>query len=529
MSSDSEHAALRRSRRFVLPEMLSRNARLRPDHTALIFEGASRSYAELDERSDRLAAALAARGVQPGDKVALLLYNGLEVVEAWFGCQKIGACPVPVNFRLVQEEVDYVLGNADAVGVIADERLAATAASARDRNGDLRFHLAVGGVVPDGAEEYEAVLAAADRTPPAVELSEQDLAFLMYTSGTTGRPKGAMLSQLNLVANTLNWTHEMEAGRDDVWLSGLPLFHIGGINGVLPFLYVGGTVVITPSTGFDALESLRQLERYEATLCYFVPTQWAEICALPEIAEVDTSRLRKALWGASMAPPSVLESLVRTFPSVEIVNAFGQTEMSSNTCFLKGDDAVRKMGSVGKPAINVEVRVVDPEGHDVAVGEVGEIVYRGATVMQGYYRNEAATAEAFAGGWFHSGDLVRVDDEGFITVVDRMKDMIISGGENVYPAEVERAVLEHPAVAEVAVVGVPHPRWVETPMAVVVPAEGAEVDEQQLIGFCRERLAGYKKPGAVVVVDALPRNAAGKVLKRSLRDAHGDRFAVTGG
>jgi acyl-CoA synthetase (AMP-forming)/AMP-acid ligase II len=528
MSTESEHAALRRSRRFVLPEMLSRNARLRPEHTALIFEGTSRTYAELEDRAERLAGALAARGVGHGDKVALLLYNRLEVVEAWFGCQKLGACPVPVNFRLVQEEVDYVLDNADAVGVIADERLADIAAVARTRNADLRFHLAVGGVVPADAEDYEEVLAAAE--PPAgdAEVREEDLAFLMYTSGTTGRPKGAMLSQLNLVANTLNWTHEMQVGRDDVWLSGLPLFHIGGINGVLPFLYVGGTVVITPSTGFDALQSLRQLEAEKATLCYFVPTQWAEICALPEIAEVDTSRLRKALWGASMAPPSVLESLVRTFPSVEIVNAFGQTEMSSNTCFLKGEDAVRKMGSVGKPAINVEVRVIDPYGGDVSPGEVGEIVYRGPTVMQGYYRNEQATAEAFAGGWFHSGDLVRVDDEGFITVVDRMKDLIISGGENVYPAEVERAVLEHPAVQEAAVIGIPHPKWVETPMAIVVLAEGAEATEEELIAHCRERLAGYKKPGAVAFVDALPRNAAGKILKRHLRDDHAERFAAAG-
>jgi acyl-CoA synthetase (AMP-forming)/AMP-acid ligase II len=205
---------------------------------------------------------------------------------------------------------------------------------------------------------------------------------------------------------------------------------------------------------------------------------------------------------------------------VEIVNAFGQTEMSSNTCFLRGEDAIRKMGSVGRPALGVEVRIVDEEGADVPRGEVGEIVYRGPTVMQGYHGRPEATAEAFAGGWFHSGDLVREDEEGFIYVVDRLKDMLISGGENVYPAEVERALIEHPAVAEVAVIGVPHERWVETPLAVVVLEPGAEVSEAELIAHCRERLAGYKKPSAVVFVTELPRNAAGKVLKRQLRDTH---------
>jgi acyl-CoA synthetase (AMP-forming)/AMP-acid ligase II len=205
---------------------------------------------------------------------------------------------------------------------------------------------------------------------------------------------------------------------------------------------------------------------------------------------------------------------------VEIVNAFGQTEMSSNTCFLRGEDAIRKMGSVGRPALGVEVRIVDEEGGDVTPGEVGEIVYRGPTVMQGYHGKPEATAEAFTGGWFHSGDLVREDADGFIYVVDRLKDMLISGGENVYPAEVERALIDHPGVAEVAVVGIPHERWVETPLAVVVADPDVEVTEEELIAHCRERLAGYKKPSAVVFVAELPRNAAGKVLKRQLRDAY---------
>ncbi len=347
----------------------------------------------------------------------------------------------------------------------------------------------------------------------------------MYTSGTTGRPKGAMLSHQNLVVNTMNWIYETGARDGDVWLSGLPLFHIGGLNGVLPFLALGSLAVIEPSTGFDPALSLRRLAEHDVSMCFFVPTQWLEICERSEVAELDPARLRVAMWGASPSPLPTLELLARTFPAVQIVNAFGQTEMSSNTAFLKGEDAIRKMGSVGHTAINVEARIVDERGADVPPGEVGEIVYRGPTVMRGYFGKEEETATAFAGGWFHSGDLVREDDEGFLYVVDRLKDMLISGGENVYPAEVERTLIAHPAVAEVAVVGIPHPRWVETPLAVVVLGPGAEASEAELIEHCRERLAGYKKPSAVVFAEAIPRNAAGKVLKRQLREEHTALFS----
>ncbi len=498
---------LDRSRRLTVPEMVARSARRDPDAPALAFEGERRTFGELEERSNRLAAALAARGVGPGDRVAMLQYNGIEFVEAFLGIQKAGACAVPVNFRLSREEVDYVLADSGARLVIADQELA-------PRAGEVET-LVVG-------PAYEEAIEAAAPERPEHEVRSEDLAFLMYTSGTTGRPKGAMLSHQNLVVNTTNWLYEVGARTGDVWLSGLPLFHIGGLNGVLPFLFLGALAVIEPSGGFDPVLSIARLAAHDVSMCFFVPTQWQEICSSPDVDKVDRDRLRKALWGASQAPLPTLELLAATFPSVEIVNAFGQTEMSSNTCFLKGEDAIRKMGSVGRPALGVEVRIVDEAGDDVPRGEVGEIVYRGPTVMQGYRGKPEATAEAFAGGWFHSGDLVREDAEGFIYVVDRLKDMLISGGENVYPAEVERTLVEHPAVAEVAVIGVPHPRWVETPLAVVVAEPGAEVDGDELIALCRERLAGYKKPSAVVFVDDLPRNAAGKVLKRELRDRYAD-------
>jgi fatty-acyl-CoA synthase len=486
--------ALQRARRLVVPELVSRAARATPDATALVFERERRSYGELEERANRVAGALAERGVGAGQNVAITMRNCIEFVEAFLGIHKLGACAVPVNFRLAPAEVEYVLADSRAVATIAEGALAGS--------------------------DYEEALAAAP-APPEVAVDDEDLAFLMYTSGTTGRPKGAMLSHQNLLVNTTNWLYEVGARPGDVWLSGLPLFHVGGLNGLLPFLALGAPAVIEPSGGFDPRRSIERLAASDVSMCFFVPTQWQEICSCPEVASVDAERLRVAMWGASQAPLPTLELLARTFPKVEIVNAFGQTEMSSNTCFLRGEDAIRKMGSVGRPALGVQARIVDEAGEDVAPGEVGEIVYRGPTVMQGYFGKPEATEKAFAGGWFHSGDLVREDEEGFIYVVDRLKDMLISGGENVYPAEVEAVLVAHPAVAEAAVVGVPHERWVETPLAVVVRTEGAEVSEEELIELCRAELAGYKKPSAVVFVGALPRNAAGKVLKRELRDRFG--------
>jgi fatty-acyl-CoA synthase len=526
--SDPASVALERSRRLVLPEFLSNNARLYPERTVLAFGEQTRTFAQLEDRANRLANALAQRGVRRGDNVAVLMYNRLEVVEAWFGCQKLGACPVPVNFRLAQPEVDYILDNAGAVGIIGDAELGERAAAAATRLDDVRFHIGVG-EVPEGAEEYEAVLESAPADVPDTIVDDEDRAFLMYTSGTTGRPKGAMLTHQNLWQHTLNWIHELRVTSSDAFLTGLPLFHIGGVDAVLPFIYLGGKVIILPSGGFDAGESIDALIRNGATMCYFVPTQWLEICQHPNLQNYGRAQLRAAMWGASQAPRSTLELLSETFPNSEIVNAFGQTEMSSVTCMLMGAEAsAKKMGSVGKPIINVQVRVVDPAMHDVPRGEVGEIVYRGPTVMKGYYRNEEATADAFAGGWFHSGDLVYEDKDGFLFVVDRTKDMIISGGENIYPAEVEAVLVKHEAVAEVAVIGVPHPKWVETPLAVVVRKPEAQVTEQELMDLCRQQLASYKKPSRILFADELPRNAAAKVLKRSLREQHENLFTTAG-
>lgn len=512
-------------RSMGLGAQLARTAAKNPDQPAFKFEGDVRTFRDLDERVTRLANHLRCQGIGQGDRVAVLMRNRIEVVESYLAGCRLGAMVVPVNFRLVADEVRYVLSDSSASAVLFDGTLRAVAEDARQLvDTDLHWvevHVGDGAAAP-WANDYEAAIATASAEPIDTIVNDHDPAFIMYTSGTTGRPKGAVLSHFNLTMNTFNMMLENRLGsaEDEIWLSGLPLFHIGGLNGILPYLMIGGTSVILPTGNFDAGQVLEILERERITGCYFVPTQWQQMCAHPDLERREL-HLRRISWGASVAPPSVLEAMAKAFPGVPTMNAFGQTEMSSVTCVLRGEDAVRKMGSVGKPIPNVEARIVDEQMRDVPDGTVGEIVYRGPTVMQGYWQRPDATQEAFAGGWFHSGDLCRRDGDGFIYVVDRKKDMIISGGENIYSAEVEAAIDEHPAVAEVAVIGVPHERWVETPVAIVTPSDpAAPPTEEDIIAFCRTKLASYKKPTRVVVVDELPRNASGKVLKRDLRERY---------
>jgi acyl-CoA synthetase (AMP-forming)/AMP-acid ligase II len=500
---------LDQSRRLVTPELVGRARRAKPDHPAVIFGGVVRTHAELGDRAQRLAAVLATSGIEAGDAVALLLNNRIEFVEALLACHRLGAVAVPINVRLAPDEVGFILADAGAEALICDAPPPAAGA---------RLVLEVG-------PAYEAALASAAAAPATV-VTEDDHALMCYTSGTTGRPKGAVLTHRGLVASTLSWIHEMGAGPDDVWLSGQPLFHIGGINGLLPFLVLGATVIMTPTATFDPDAALDLMEAHAVTMCIFVPTQWAQICASEAATRIDARRLRVAMWGASPAPLRTLDSMQATFPDAAIVSAYGQTEMSGATTLLKGADSTRKMGSVGRPMFGVELRVVDEALDDVPCGSVGEIVYRGPNVMACYHRQPEQTAEAFAGGWFHSGDLAHFDEDGYLWLVDRKQDMIVSGGENIYPAEVERVLLDHPAVAEAAVVGVPHERWVETPVAFVVARDGAEIGEAELIGHCRDHLAGFKKPSAVIVVDKLPRNAVGKVLRRRLRETYGKEVSI---
>jgi len=331
-----------------------------------------------------------------------------------------------------------------------------------------------------------------------------------------------MLTHLNLLMQSFTAIRTSRLyGDDNVALVNVPLFHIAGIGSMPTSLMLGSRIVIMPTKPFDAESTLDVVESEGVTGLFLVPAQWQVLCRHPQTTERCHS-LRTISWGAAPASVTLLEEMARTFPDADIVSVFGQTEMSPVTTYLPSEDAVRKIGSVGKPVPTISARVVDDDMKDVPQGAVGEIVYRGPTLMAGYWNDPAATADAFEGGWFHSGDLVRADEDGFLYVVDRKKDMIISGGENIYCAEVENVLASHPGVLEVAVIGAPHERWGETPLAVIVPADAAAApDLDELVEWSRDRLASYKKPTAVVVVGELPRNAAGKVVKPELRARYG--------
>jgi len=513
----SEQPYLARRQNWV--NQLQRHAYMQPGATALRFQGDTVTWAGLRDRVAALAAALSRRGVERGDRVMILMLNRTEFVESVLAANMIGAIAVPVNFRLTPPEIAFLIEDCEARVMITESVLALVAAGARDATSVLDTIVVAGGAGEEGLLSYQDLVDEPGDPARPADVPDDSPALIMYTSGTTGRPKGAVLTHANLTGQTLTnlFTHGVAA--DDVGFIGVPFFHIAGIGNLLTGMLMGLPTVIYPLGAFDPGHLLDVLEAEKVTGIFLVPAQWQAVCAAQQ-ANPREVKLRVISWGAAPASDTLLRQMSETFPGAQILAAFGQTEMSPVTCMLLGEDALRKLGSVGKVIPTVAARVVDEQMNDVAPGEVGEIVYRAPTLMSGYWNNPQATAEAFRGGWFHSGDLVRMDDEGYVWVVDRKKDMIISGGENIYCAEVENVLAAHPSIVEVAVIGRPHPKWGEVPVAVAAVTESdfrlSDLDE-----FLGERLARYKHPKGLEIVDALPRNPAGKVLKTELRRRYG--------
>ncbi len=504
------------SRRQNWTNQLARHALMQPNATALRFLGQSTTWAELDRRVTGLADALSRRGVRFGDRVMILMLNRPEFVEATLAASQLGAIAIPVNFRLTPPELAFLVQDCQAAVLVTEPVLADVATAVRDIAPALSTVIVAGAATEDGVLGYEDLIAEGGDAHEPVDIPNDSPALIMYTSGTTGRPKGAVLTHANLAGQAMTAMYTTAPDiNNDVGFIGVPLFHIAGIGNVLGGLLLGTPTVIHPLGGFDPGQLLDVLEAERVTGIFLVPAQWQAVCAAQKAKPRDI-RLRSLSWGAAPASDTLLREMSQTFPDSKILAAFGQTEMSPVTCMLLGEDAITKRGSVGKVIPTVSARVVDEDMNDVPVGEVGEIVYRAPTLMAGYWNNPQATAEAFAGGWFHSGDLVRMDADGYVWVVDRKKDMIISGGENIYCAEVENALAAHPAIVEVAVIGRPHPKWGEVPVAVAA-VSAAQLRLADLVEFLDERLARYKHPKGLEIVDTLPRNPAGKVLKTELR------------
>ncbi|CAL9583303.1 Long-chain-fatty-acid--CoA ligase FadD13 [Streptomyces sp. enrichment culture] len=492
----------------------ARRARKTPHRTALIHGDTTLTYAALHTRTTRLAHALRDRGIRRGDRVAYLGPNHPSYLETLFAAGMLGAVFVPLNTRLAGPEIAYQLADSGAKALVYGPAHAGLVAGLPGGT-DVRTRVEVGA-------EYEEAIAGAAADPVDEPVAADDVCVIMYTSGTTGRPKGAMLTHANLTWNAVNVLVDTDLIADERALVSAPLFHTAGLNMLtLPVLLKGGACVLVEA--FDPAGTLDLIERHRITFMFGVPTMFDQVARQPRFPDADLSSLRILTCGGSPVPTPLIAAYQER--GLTFLQGYGMTEAAPGTLFLDAEHALAKAGSAGVPHFFSDVRVVRPDLTPVGVGETGEVVVRGPHVMPGYWGLPEETAASFTDGWFRSGDAARVDEDGYVHIVDRIKDMIISGGENVYPAEIEDLLLAHPDIAECAVIGVPDTTWGEVPRAVVVPRRGARPDPGRILASLAGRLAKYKIPKSVVIADELPRTASGKLLKAQVRRRYGGQLS----
>jgi acyl-CoA synthetase (AMP-forming)/AMP-acid ligase II len=495
--------------------VLAHHATRTPEAAITVFEGRPTTFAQMATDATALAGGLHEGGVGSGDVVGLLSYNCPEFLQTMFAANYLGAIAMPINWRLAAPEVRYILEHSEARALVCDPALLDLANEATTGLEDTLLRSSVSATDDDGWTTLAEIMRGADA--PSRALTEQDdVHRLMYTSGTTGRPKGVMITHANLAWKNLAHVVEFGFTSSDLGLACGPLYHVGALDLTTTSLIAAGATSIIHRT-FDAGAVVDELERSRVTAVWLAPAMVNAIMALPDIERRDLSSVRVIINGGEKMPIPLIERIQRTFPSAWFADAYGLTETVSGDTFLDRDHIVAKLGSVGRPCLHMELEVWDEDGRQVPDGERGEIVLRGPKVFKGYWRDPDATAKAFAGGWFHTGDVGVRDPDGYVFIVDRLKDMIVSGGENIAGSEVERVLYEHGAVLEAAVVGRRDERWGEVPVAFVVLRPGLEATGDELIAHCAGQLARYKVPKDVTFLEALPRNPSGKVLKRDLR------------
>ncbi|WP_333617729.1 fatty acyl-CoA synthetase [Dietzia sp.] len=493
--------------------VVRRSAARTPNAVALHFADRALTYAELDAAVSRAAGRLLSLGLEPGDRIAAYGTNSDAYAIAFFAASRAGLIHVPINYALQGEELTYILADSGATVLVVDAAL-------RPRFEEIAADTSVRHVL-DFREGPDSLLVQAgsgevpELSPPE---GGDELVQLMYTSGTTSKPKGTKISHSGQIHHYLSCLQALDYTPDDRPLVCMPLYHTAAMHAFLvPYLAIGAEVFLHERPDIPTL--LETIERERIGSMFLAPTVWVPLANHPDLDKRDISSLKKAQYGASIMPTPVLQRLRKRYPELGFYNAFGQTEIGPVATVLRPEEHDERPASAGRPVMFVEARVIDPEGNDVAPGEQGEIVYRSPQLCLGYWNKPEATDEAFKGGWFHSGDLVVRDSEGFVTVVDRIKDVINTGGILVASREVEEAVYEHEAVAEVAVVGMPHERWIEQVTAFIVVKDGMdEPSEDEIIEVASRHLASFKMPKQVIVVPQLPRNQSGKLLKRVLRE-----------
>ena len=516
-------------RRLLLGETIVSNVRKYPHKEALVYGKTRLTYKQFNTRINHLAHALIDIGIKEGSKVAILAFNCNQFLEAYYALGKIGGIAVPLNFRLHPEELTYMVNHSDAEAFIVGEAFIDTVKGMKKDLPKVRKYIAIADKSVRGMLNYENWISKYPDDEPLVLVDEDDPVFIMYTAGTTGRPKGAVITHKNEVVMwmlgpcyvfTEPSLFNNYRFHDFRILAAPPIFHLAAF-GFCQFGFFGGTTVILPEEVFDPAYIMRIIQEEKINAILLIPAMANFLFLLPDLDKYDTSSLQVWLSGAAVLPTETRKLIQKHFTNVRILDLFGQTEMSPLvTCLLPSESRGRET-SVGRVLPFIEMRIVDDNNNDVPVGAVGEAIYRGPTVMKEYYKDPKATSEAMRGGWFHSGDLVKSDAGGYIYVVDRKKDMIISGGENIYPAEIEEVLFQHPKILECAVLGVHDEKWGESVKAVVVCKPGEQLSEQEVIDYCKSHLASYKKPRSVDFVESLPHSALGKVLKRVLREQYG--------
>ena len=491
-----------------------------PRTPAIIFNDEAITYAQLRDRCWRLSNALIPV-TDAGDRVAILAENCPEYAECYYGVPGASLALTLLNYRLAPRELAYIIGNSEPRVLVVEAKYLPAIRQIRDQIPSVERILLIDGTAED-CESFSDFRDTGAAVEPTRRPAETDLCWLLYTSGTTGLPKGAMLSHRNLMAGILNSMAGWEVGGTEVSMYTFPMFHVAGY--VMPMWHLRCFPIVLMRT-FDPSALLANVEKYRITNTSMAPTMVAMLLENPETDRFDLSSLTRIGYGAAAMPGEVLRRARARWPQVNFGTGFGMTELSGNVMTMGAADHVRAaeqgleiLRSVGKQMPLARVRVVDEAGVDAPPGAPGEIIVKGDQVLSGYWRNPEATAASFTDGWFHSGDVGRWDEDGYLYIVDRKKDMILTGGENVYPREVEEVLYRHPAVVEAAVLGAPDPKWGEKVVAVVCVREGHDVTGADIVAFCREEIAGYKKPKHVVFIDMLPKNASGKVLKRELRD-----------
>jgi acyl-CoA synthetase (AMP-forming)/AMP-acid ligase II len=502
-----------------------------PDKAAIVFEDKRYTFSELNERVNRLANGLQKLGVKEGSIVSFLQVNCNQCVETYFAVAKTGAIYLPLNFRAKEKELDYMLNTAEAGTLIVGERYIPLIKAIQPGLKYLKNVISIE-KKHDDMLYYEDIISSSPADEVFTEIDDKDTTILMYTAGTTGFPKGVMLSHTSFSTYVLENVTPADPESDESNILTVPLYHVAGIQAMMAAIYGGRTLVMERQ--FEPEEWMTLVEREKANRAMMVPTMLKQLLDHPDFKKHDLSSLRVITYGAAPMPLPVIRKALEEFPGVSFINAFGQTETASTITALGPEDHVltgteeekekklKRLASIGKPFSDVEMKVVDEEGKTLGPNEVGEILARGPRVMSGYWKDEEKTAKTIdKDGWVHTGDVGYVDEDGYYFLAGRSSDMIIRAGENISPEELENVIRDHPKVEDVAVIGVPDETWGEEPRAVVIPKKGEKVTEEEIMEYCRQNLASFKRPRSVVFVDDLPRNPMGKLIKREIREKYG--------